>query len=97
MLRCATRFTRPFQGGRWISNRDRSQFRRRNTYVKSSEEEDRASEIPTTGPLDVSTAAISTLMQAVSVGETESRLESFLEYIPDSLLDKAIEAKKGAG
>jgi hypothetical protein len=36
-------------------------------------------------------------MQAVSVGETESRLESFLEYIPDSLLDKAIEAKKGAG
>ena len=53
--------------------------------------------LPTSGPLEVSTAAINSLMQAVSVGETENRLESFLEYVPDSLLDKAIEAKKGAG
>ena len=57
-------------------------------------------EHPTSGPLEVSTAAINSLMQAISVGDQrdkENRLELFLEYVPDALLDKAIEAKKGAG
>ena len=43
------------------------------------------------------TEAVVGLMQATASGDADARLDALMEYVPDALLDRAIESKKAAG
>lgn len=68
---------------------------RASSLIKTHAAEDDAAE--PRSPLTACTEAVVDLMQAAASGDADTRLDALIEYVPDTLLDRAIDSKKAAG
>ena len=59
--------------------------------------EDESAAEESLSPLVACTEAVVGLMQAAASGDADTRLDALMEYVPDALLDRAIESKKATG